>query len=179
MNKCVFLDRDGIINESIIVNKKPVAPNNLSELRIIKGIKEQLIKLKELKYYLIVITNQPDVVRNLTSMSSVEEINKYIMAQLPIDDIYVCFHDDLDNCNCRKPKPGNIIKASIDYSIDLAASYMIGDRWRDVEAGINAGTRTIFVDYNYDELKPKNYTYCTKSSVEALDIVLREAYENN
>ena len=112
-------------------------------------------------------------------MSSVEEINKYIMAQLPIDDIYVCFHDDLDNCNCRKPKPGNIIKASIDYSIDLAASYMIGDRWRDVEAGINAGTRTIFVDYNYDELKPKNYTYCTKSSVEALDIVLREAYENN
>ena len=92
------------------------------------------------------ITNQPDVARNLTSMNSVKEINKSIMDQLPIDDIYVCFHDDSDNCTCRKPKPGNIIKASNDYSIDLSRSYMIGDRWRDVEAGINAGTRTIFVD---------------------------------
>jgi|MDTB01.3.fsa_nt_gb D-glycero-D-manno-heptose 1,7-bisphosphate phosphatase len=179
MNKCVFLDRDGIINESIIINNKPVAPNNLSELRIIKGIKEQLIKLKEFKYYLIVITNQPDVARNLTSMSSVKEINNSILNQLPIDDIYVCFHDDSDNCDCRKPKPGNIIKASDDYSIDLSASYMIGDRWKDVEAGINAGTRTIFVDYNYDELKPKNCTYYTKSPVEALEIVLKETYENN
>ena len=93
------------------------------------------------------------------------------MKKLPLDNIYTCFHDDSDYCDCRKPKPGAILKASKKYNIDLSQSFMIGDRWKDIEAGKKAGCKTIFINYNYSEKKPNNYDYKVSSLYEASQII--------
>ena len=113
--------------------------------------------LKSKGFLLIVITNQPDVSRGITTKNNVQSINDYLMEKLPLDEINTCFHDDNDNCNCRKPKPGMIINSAKKMNISLTNSYLIGDRKKDIDAGINAGCKTIFIDYDYNEIKPKKY----------------------
>ena len=149
--KAIFLDRDGVLNDAVTVDNKPYPPKSVDELIISSGAKEGMNRLKELGYLLIVITNQPDVVRGTTSMQTVNEINNYLRQELIIDDIFCCFHDNTDNCECRKPKPGMIFSAAIKWDIDLTRSFMAGDRWRDIETGKNAGIKTILIDHNYDE----------------------------
>ena len=154
--KAVFLDRDGVINEAIIRNGRPYPPSSLAELKIVNGAKEVLSALHQDGFLLILVTNQPDVARGITDKKVVEEIHAFLLGQLPIDDIFVCYHDDKDKCNCRKPLPGLILQAVTKYNIDLNSSYMIGDRWRDVEAGKSAGCKTIWLNANYDEPRPKS-----------------------
>jgi len=128
----VFLDRDGVINANLERNGKPVAPTSLSEFRILPGVIEGVRLLKEAGFLLVVVTNQPDVANGLTPRPTVEAMHAEIRRQLPIDDIVVCFHADADKCSCRKPKPGMIFDAAARHGIDLASSYLVGDRWRDV-----------------------------------------------
>ena len=173
MKKAIFLDRDGIINHVKLVEGKPYPPSDLSEFIIMSNIKEFLELSHKNNYLNIIITNQPDVSRGKITASAVEEINSFIKANLKIDDIYTCFHDDKDFCECRKPKPGNIIKAALNYQIDLSNSYMIGDRWRDIESGKNAGCKTIYVDYNYRETKPTAYDFKVNSVKELKGIVFQ------
>jgi D-glycero-D-manno-heptose 1,7-bisphosphate phosphatase len=149
--KAVFLDRDGVLNKAIVRDGKPYPPGSLSDLVIIDGVKKGLEQLKNLKYLLIVITNQPDVARGITPQKTVEEINDYLMENLGIDDIFCCFHDTKDNCECRKPKTGLIDLATTKWDIDLKKSFLVGDRWKDIEAGRRAGLKTILIDYNYNE----------------------------
>ena len=99
-------------------------------------------------------------------------INQFLKNLLPINDIFTCYHDDIEDCNCRKPKPGNILKAADQYNINIPRSFMIGDRWRDIEAGISAGCKTFFIDYSYQEKQPKLYDYKVKSLDEAAKIIL-------
>ena len=172
MNKCVFLDRDGIINESLVVDGKPIAPGKLSDLVLVEDIEGPLKALKDLGYYLIIITNQPDVARKKIKKQAVLDINNQISQMMPIDDIFVCFHDNNDMCDCRKPKPGNIFRAQEKYKIELSESYMIGDRETDILAGKAANLKTIFVDYNYNEKKPDDYDYLAYSPAEAIKIIL-------
>ena len=155
--KAIFLDRDGVLNEVIKKHGKPYPPQNLKELKILKGVLEGLKILKSKGFLLIVITNQPDVSRGITTKNNVQSINDYLMEKLPLDEINTCFHDDNDNCNCRKPKPGMIINSAKKMNISLTNSYLIGDRKKDIDAGINAGCKTIFIDYDYNEIKPKKY----------------------
>jgi D-glycero-D-manno-heptose 1,7-bisphosphate phosphatase len=171
MNKAIFLDRDGVINQVNLVGGKPHPPKDLSELIILPKVVEALHLLKNLGYLLIVITNQPDVVRGNTKLETVEEINQFLKDLLPIDDIFTCYHDDIEDCNCRKPKPGKILQAANQYNINIPDSFMIGDRWRDVEAGQNAGCKTFFIDYSYQEKQPKFYSYKVKSLYEAAKII--------
>ena len=173
MKKAIFLDRDGIINRVKLLEGKPYPPSDLSEFIIMSNIKEFLELSHKNNYLNIIITNQPDVSRGKIAASAVEEINSFIRAKLKIDDIYTCFHDDKDFCACRKPKPGNIIKAALNYQIDLSNSYMIGDRWRDIESGENAGCKTIYVDYNYKETKPTTYDFKVNSVKELKGIVFQ------
>jgi D-glycero-D-manno-heptose 1,7-bisphosphate phosphatase len=147
----VFLDRDGVINKAIIKNGKPYPPNDLSELEVIEGVGGALQSLKEAGFLLIVVTNQPDVARGTQKREIVESMNAALRQSLPIDGIFVCYHDDRDDCSCRKPKPGLLQRATDAHAIDLAASFMVGDRWKDVEAGRRAGCTTILVDYQYAE----------------------------
>lgn len=156
--KAFFLDRDGVLNKSIIINGKPFPPKNIKELVIPSGVKETLSRLKKLGYLLIMITNQPDVATGKTSLKTVNEINNYLIKQLFLDDVYCCIHENKDNCGCRKPKIGMVTEATKKWNIDLENSYLVGDRWKDIQTGINVGLKTFLIDYNYDEkyVKP-NY----------------------
>jgi D-glycero-D-manno-heptose 1,7-bisphosphate phosphatase len=156
-NKAVFLDRDGVLNKVILKNGRPYPPSNILELKLCEGVKEGLYKIKSKGYLLIGVTNQPDVSRGKTTKEMVEEINNSLLRSLPLDDIKTCFHDDVDQCFCRKPKPGMIMESAIHKNIDLSKSYIIGDRKKDIDAGKNAGCKTIFIDYNYEEEKPQGY----------------------
>ena len=172
MNKAIFLDRDGVINHANLIDGKPHPPKDISELILLPKVTEALQLLKGAGYLLIVITNQPDVVRGKTKIETVEAINQFLKDSLPIDDIFTCYHDDIENCDCRKPKPGNILKAADKYNINIPSSFMIGDRWRDIEAGESAGCKTFFIDYSYQEKQPESYDYKVKSLYEAAKIIL-------
>jgi len=151
--RAVFLDRDGVINQVFVRDGKSYPPQNLQQLQVLPGVKEALEKLKSAGYLLIVVTNQPDVARGNQTREQVEEFHRALRQQfgLPIDDFRVCYHDDRDGCECRKPLPGMLTAAAGEYGLNLGSSFMIGDRWRDVEAGRRAGCRTIFLDHGYTE----------------------------
>ena len=168
--KAVFLDRDGVLNNAIIVDGKPYPPKSVNELVIPEGVKEGLKQLKELDYILIVITNQPDVARGTTPIKIVDDINNYLRQLLILDDIFCCFHDNSDNCECRKPKPGMIFTAAKKWNIDLESSFMVGDRWRDIETGKNAGVKTILIDFGYKE-KYVTPDYTCSNFIEATEII--------
>ncbi len=173
MKRAVFLDRDGVVNHAIVREGLPYSPRTLSEVKIIDGIAEQISKLRLLGWLCIVVTNQPEVARGNVSMDSVEQINNLLRTQLDLDDVFVCPHDDSDVCNCRKPNPGALLTAASKYKLSLKDSYMVGDRWSDVEAGLRAGCRTIFVDYGYVEKQPLNYTLKVSHPTKALSHILR------
>lgn len=125
-------------------------------------------------FMLVVVTNQPDVARGTTPRAVVEGINNDLASRLPIDEFRTCYHDSGDGCDCRKPLPGALLAAATQHDIDLAKSYMIGDRWRDTEAGQRAGCQTIFVDYGYSEKQPESVNHRVRSLAEATQIILGE-----
>lgn len=172
MNKAVFLDRDGVVNKAVVIDNKPFPPASLHELEIIDGVKEGIAQLKEAGYMVIVATNQPDVARGKTPLQQVEEINRFLESELSIDEVYCCYHDGPDNCHCRKPKPGMLLDAAEKYSINLEQSFMIGDRWRDIDAGKHAGVTTILIDYNYDEQKTEPH-FTAANFTEAVNHILQ------
>ena len=171
IRRAVFLDRDGVINRAIVRNGRPYPPQNLSALEILPGVAEAMQFLHKAGWLLIVVSNQPDVARGTAKLADVEAINQHLQKCLPIDEFRICYHDSIDMCNCRKPLPGALLSAAITHGIDLASSYMIGDRWRDTEAGERAGCKTIFLDYGYDEKQPEKYNHRARSLAEAVDII--------
>jgi len=154
--KAVFLDRDGVLNEPVVREGKPYPPASLDELKVYPEAAEALARLKAAGYLLIVVTNQPDVARGTTPRQSVEAINAALGQALPIDDFLVCWHDDGDACGCRKPKPGLLLEAAGRYGIDLSRSFLVGDRWRDIDAVAAAGCRTVLIDRGYRERQPEH-----------------------
>ena len=152
--RAVFLDRDGVLNQVPVRDGRPYPPEGVENLKLFPEVPDALARLKRAGFLLIVVTNQPDVARGTQSRGAVEAINAALGAQLPIDDFFVCWHDDPDQCACRKPKPGLLLEAAARFGIDLSASFLVGDRWRDIEAGAAAGCRTIFVDRHYRERQP-------------------------
>ena len=172
MKRAIFLDRDGVINRTIVRDGKPYPPASLATLEILPGVADALQSLHEAGWLLIVVTNQPDVARGTTTIADVEAINAHLRNYLPIDEFRTCYHDNLDGCNCRKPLPGALFAAADAHGIDLASSYMVGDRWRDTVAGERAGCKTIFIDYGYSELRPKNFSFRVQSLAEATNIIL-------
>jgi len=168
--KAVFLDRDGVINEIQMKNGIPQAarPNNF----VMKsGVKEGLKRLKDQNFALVVVSNQPDVARGTMELKEVEEINQLIQSHLPVDLIKICLHDNEDNCSCRKPKPGMLIEASQELGIDLKNSFLIGDRFKDIEAGKQAGVTTLLLGSGYRE-KEVLPTYQVYSIEEAVNKIL-------
>lgn len=149
--RAVFLDRDGVLNQPVIRDGKPYPPATAAETVLVENASESLFRLKELHFLLIVVTNQPDVRRGTTAREAVEEIHQLLMNELPLTEIVACFHDDEDECTCRKPLPGMLLDAAARYGISLQDSYLVGDRWRDIDAGAAAGCMTILIDYGYNE----------------------------
>lgn len=151
MSQAVFLDRDGVINQAIVRDGHPYAPVSLEEFVFLSGVGEAMEALRRGGFRIIVATNQPDVRKGLIPREIIEAMHERLRSEFPVDDIRVCYHTDLDGCMCRKPKPGLILGAAMDWSIDLSQSFMIGDRWRDIAAGRAAGCKTILVGDGYQE----------------------------
>jgi D-glycero-D-manno-heptose 1,7-bisphosphate phosphatase len=172
----VFLDRDGVINRAVVRDGKPCSPANIEELEILPDASSALLDLKDCGFILLVITNQPDVGRGLQQREVVEEMNQIVASALPLDAIFVCYHSDEDACDCRKPRPGLLLRAARDWNLNLAQSFMIGDRWRDIEAGHNAGCTTVLIDRDYQEPAPAcQPDVRVKSLREAADWILESA----
>jgi D-glycero-D-manno-heptose 1,7-bisphosphate phosphatase len=150
----VFLDRDGVLNEAIVRDGRPLPPAAISEVAIRDGVGEACRRLSDAGLVLIVVTNQPDIARRTTTWETVNAINGHLTDLLGLDAVYVCAHDDADACGCRKPAPGLLLAAAARFGVDLASSMTVGDRWRDIEAGKRAGTTTVWVRSDYGEPAP-------------------------
>jgi D-glycero-D-manno-heptose 1,7-bisphosphate phosphatase len=162
----VFLDRDGVLDAPVIRSGRPYPPASLDELRVLDGVPEACSDLAAAGLALVCITNQPDIARGTQVPETVAAINDRLRRLLSLDEVVVCPHDDADDCECRKPRPGMILDAAGRLDLNLARSVTVGDRWRDVEAGRAAGTSTVFIDWGYDEPRP-----------EAPDLVVRDFKE--
>ena len=147
----VFLDRDGVINKVMIRNRRPFSPRTISEFEWADGVKEALKGLKHHGFLLIVVTNQPDIARGKMSRESLDAMTEMIYSTMPIDAVWICPHDDGDCCNCRKPKPGMLLDAAKRWAIDCSRSFMVGDGWKDMEAGYATGCTTILLDRAYNQ----------------------------
>jgi len=153
LNRAVFLDRDGVLNSGVMQDGRPFAPLNVAEFQLMPGVADALARLSAAGFLLIVATNQPDVVRGRATRAGIDAIHEWMQRHLPLTAIRVCFHDDADLCACRKPKPGLLVAAAVDYEIQLERSFMIGDRWRDMGAGKAAGCTAILVNRFPEPLK--------------------------
>jgi len=173
-NKAVFLDRDGVINKPKVINGLPYPPSSLLELELYEDVSVSVMKLKNYGYKVFIVTNQPDIARGNVTLSDVNLIHDYLSNILDIDDIYMCTHDSSQNCMCRKPKPGLLLKAAKDHNINLNESYMIGDRWRDVGAAQKAECTPIFIDRGYSETQPDGEFIKATSVESAINFILEE-----
>ena len=170
--KAVFLDRDGVINHTIVRKGKPYPPKDLSEFKFLANVIEGITLLKNRGFLTIIVTNQPDVGRGTITKENVELIHAKIKQSLLIDEIRVCYDDgEKVNSEFRKPNPGMIFASAKENNIDLTKSFMVGDRWKDIEAGKRAGLKTFFVDYGYREVLLNKPDYQVASLLEAVRLI--------
>jgi D-glycero-D-manno-heptose 1,7-bisphosphate phosphatase len=176
MKRAVFLDRDGVLNRSLLIDGVPKPPTSVEDVEILAGVIEAIQILKNHDFVPVVVTNQPDVARGVMTQSQVEAINTHIGFVTDIKYFYTCFHDDADICDCRKPAPGLFFRAAIDLDLDTQQSFMVGDRWRDISAGHSAGCKTFFIDYSYPEQMPKKPFTRVSSLIEAARLMVGEKH---
>ncbi len=143
-----------MLNRAVFHGDLLGSPRSLADLEIAPDAAAALASLKAAGFLLICVTNQPEIPRGLLSREALDDINAAVRAALPLDDLLVCCHQESDGCDCRKPRPGLLLEGARKYGIDLGASFMVGDRWRDVEAGARAGCRTVLIETDYDDRAP-------------------------
>jgi D-glycero-D-manno-heptose 1,7-bisphosphate phosphatase len=148
-------------------------------MKILAGVPDALLSLRNAGFLNIVVTNQPDVATGKIKLETVEAMHRRLKQDLALDDIKVCYHGDADGCDCRKPKPGMLLQAALEFGIDLERSFMVGDRWRDVAAGQAAGCANFFIDYAYREKRPEAPYIAVKSLAEASGRILTEFPQGN
>ncbi len=145
MRRAVFLDRDGVLNRLVARNGQSVSPRRLAEFALLPGVRPAVAALRRASLLVIVVTNQPDVARGALTPAELERMHDRLLKTVPIDAIYACPHDEPDSCACRKPNPGLLRRASLDWNIHLETSFLVGDTWKDIAAGKAAGCATIQV----------------------------------
>jgi D-glycero-D-manno-heptose 1,7-bisphosphate phosphatase len=175
VRRAVFLDRDGVVNRSIVHEGKPYPPNTVGEMEILAGVPDALTSLRKAGFLNIVVTNQRT--SRPAKVDVIEAMHRRLRSELALDEIKVCRHSDTDLCDCRKPKPGMLLQAAREFDIDLKRSFMVGDRWRDVAAGQAAGCTSFFIDYGYRERRPIPPYVEVKSLAEAGARILGEFME--
>ncbi|MGN1295438.1 MAG: HAD-IIIA family hydrolase [Bacilli bacterium] len=177
--KAIFLDRDGTINKYVGFLR------NIIDFELIDGVAEAIKKINHSEYLCIVVTNQPVIARGEVTFEQIDEIHNKMETLLGIqgayiDGLYYCPHHSHKgyegeiaelkiDCECRKPKPGMLIKAAKEYNIDLSKSYMIGDGINDILAGKNAGCKTIFLGENKNE----DADYTCRDLLEAINMICK------
>jgi D-glycero-D-manno-heptose 1,7-bisphosphate phosphatase len=175
--RAVFLDRDGVLNRPVVRDGLSFPPDRLEDFELYSDVVEGCEKLREAGFLLIVVTNQPDVGRGTQTREIVEAMHTKLRTILPtLDGIEVCFHGGAthgDPCDCRKPAPGMLQRAAEAHGIDLAQSFLIGDRWRDVDCAHAAGCRAIFIDHGYREALREKPEFTVATFKEAVRAVLQ------
>jgi D-glycero-D-manno-heptose 1,7-bisphosphate phosphatase len=168
----VFLDRDGVLNESYLEDGGPVPPRKADDFHLLPGVVEACESFAAAGLVLVVVTNQPDIARGDLRQTDLDAIHSLLRAQLPVDDIVVCPHDNAEGCPCRKPRPGMILDAAARLELDLNRSVVVGDRWRDIDAARRAGVHSIHIEWNHGEQlhAPADATFA--SLFEAKDHIL-------
>ena len=177
--RAVFLDRDGVINRAVVRNGKPHPPSSPTDFKLYDDVVNGCARLKTASFLLVVITNQPDVGRGTQSREAVEAMHLKLQSALPsVDRIEICYHGGErygQPCDCRKPRPGLILRAATELNIDLKESYVIGDRWRDIDCARAAGCRAIFIDRGYKENLRQTPDVTVANFKEAVNAVLRDS----
>lgn len=168
----VFLDRDGVLTHGEERDGKSYAPRRLEDFRLLPGVREAVERLRAAGFLAVVVTNQPDIANGLVDPGVVEAMHRRLRAWLPLDAVEMCPHADEQDCDCRKPKPGLLLASARRLNIDLGRSVMVGDRWKDIEAGRRAGCRTVFVDRGYSEPKAEAPDLIVASLPAAVDWIL-------
>ena len=170
--RAVFLDRDGVVNRAAVRDGLPRPPATLADFEILPGVAESVQRLRQAGFKVVIVTNQPDVARGDQEKAVVEAMHDIVRQVVKPDSIEACYHDDAEGCECRKPAPGMLLGAARDLGLDLTASFMVGDRWRDIEAGQRAGCRTVFVDRRYGERPPEGPDAVVVDLPEAVNWIL-------
>ena len=175
----VFLDRDGVINKPVVREGRPHPPSEVEDFELYKDVPAGCARLEAAGYLLVVVTNQPDVARKAQSRAAVDAMHRKMLDALPqIARVEVCWHagaEWADPCDCRKPQSGLVLRAAKALNIDLTQSFLIGDRWRDVDCGHAAGCRTVFIDRNYSEPLRRQPDWRVKSFDQAVEVILEAA----
>ena len=174
MNRAVFLDRDGVINQALVIGGKPYSPKTIKEFKLLDGAIESIYLLRNFGFEIVVVTNQPDVARGVIDLKFVEDIHKQIQKSTKISNFYVCPHDDEYGCDCRKPRGGLLLQAAKDLNLDLTKCFLIGDRWKDIQAGQEVGCQCFFINYKYAESVPSQPFSEVQSLSEATKIILKD-----
>ena len=177
MKPAVVLDRDGVINKVILDKGRPFSPRKIAELQIIEGVKESVSLRKEKGFEVVVVTNQPDLARGYIDKSMLLEMHEIISQSTGINHFYFCGHDDSDECVCRKPKTGMLLKAALELKLNLKKSFLVGDRWKDISAGQEVGCSCYFIDYDYKEPRPNPPFYTVTSLYEAALTITGSNYD--
>lgn len=175
MARAVFLDRDGVLNRAFVRQGRPMPPQSLAEFEIFPEAGPALRELRDAGFLLIVVTNQPDVARGTQTRETVEAMHARLLDELPLDEIRGCYETDGPDCTCYKPKPGMVLAAAATHGIDLGASYLVGDRWRDVDCARAAGCRAVFVDRGYEEKLRSSPDVVVGGIADAARYILKDA----
>ena len=172
----MFLDRDGTLNAAVVRAGRPYPPTTPAEFSLLPGVVEGCARLKAAGFVLVVATNQPDVGRGTVSRATVESIHARLRELLPIDRVEVSYDHGGENppSAFRKPAPGMLLRAARELGLDLTRSWMVGDRWRDVDCGKSAGCRTVLIDCGYAEDLREPPDFTVRNFTEAADIVLAQ-----
>ncbi len=172
MNKVIFLDRDG----TLIVDPEDERVDREDKIKLFPDSIEALKYLADNNFTVVLITNQAGIAEGRINLQDFDRINNKVLEILAPSGIkilktYVCPHSALDKCECRKPKPTMILEAAKEFGIDLAKSYMVGDRESDIIAGINAGTKTVLVKTANKPVEVKEATYTAPSLLDAVKYI--------
>ena len=169
----VFLDRDGVLVRPAVREGKPFAIHSLAEFELLPGVAKACEILRRIGP-LVVVTNQPDVARGTAKRDEIEKIHTELQRRLPIDRIEACYENGRDpNSLFYKPATGMLRRAAQEMNLDLAASIMIGDRWRDVACGHAAGCLTVWIDRGYAEPSPENPDHIVPDLPAAAELLAR------
>ncbi|MBA4135767.1 MAG: HAD family hydrolase [Opitutus sp.] len=177
LRPAVFLDRDGTLNAPVVRAGKPYPPATLDEFHLLPGVAAACQRLHAAGFALVVATNQPDVGRGTTPAALVEAMHVRLRALIPeIERIEVCIAPGQGGAHPedprRKPAPGMLLDAATALGLDLSRSWMVGDRWRDIDCGHRAGVRTVFLDLGYDESLRARPHFTAPDLARATEIIL-------
>ena len=175
--RAVFLDRDGVLNRPVVRDGRPYPPFTVADFQLYDDVAEGCARLKAAGFLLVVVTNQPDVGRGTQTRAQVDEMHEKLLSALPmLDRIEVCFHAGREHgepCACRKPQPGMLLAAAAALRIDLHRSYLIGDRWRDIDCARAAGCGAILIDRGYREPLRETPDAVVAEFADAVELILQ------